>query len=76
VKASVEALKAVSAPLLGTVFTMVPSSGSGAYAQHNVYYRTEQPLLPSGQKQNGFRSAPPQPEHRAGRQPSRSGEQP
>jgi len=86
VKASVEALKAVSAPLLGTVFTMVPSSGSGAYAQHssgsgayaqyNVYYRTEQPLLPSGQKQNGFRTAPPQPEHRAGRQPSRSGEQP
>ena len=76
VQAAVAALQAVSAPLLGTVFTMVPSSGPGAYGQYNSYYRTEESFLPSGQ--NGFRhlTAPPQqPEHSAGHQPSRSGEQ-
>jgi len=52
---------------------MVPSSGPQAYAKYNAYYRTAQPLLPGGQ--NG-RTAPPQPEHGASRQPSRSGEQP
>ena len=37
------ALKAVAAPLLGTVFTMVPSSGAHAYGQsHNAYYRAQQ----------------------------------
>ncbi len=38
---AVSALRAVSAPVLGTVFTMVPSSGPRAYAQYNSYYRTE-----------------------------------
>jgi Mrp family chromosome partitioning ATPase len=37
------ALAAVSVPLLGTVFTMVPRSGSRAYAPYNAYYHTEQP---------------------------------
>jgi non-specific protein-tyrosine kinase len=36
-----EALRAVSAPLLGTVFTMVPDSGPRAYAQYNSYYPTQ-----------------------------------
>ena len=76
VKAAVAALEAVSAPLLGTVFTMVPSSGPRAYAKYNAYYRTAQPLLPGGQNGFRYRTAPPQPEHGAGRQPSRSGEQP
>lgn len=36
-----QALAAVSAELLGTVFTMVPSTGLRAYAQYNAYYRTQ-----------------------------------
>jgi hypothetical protein len=46
-----EALKAVSAPLLGTVLTMVPTGGPRAYAQYNAYYTTDQPIeiaSPSG----------------------------
>jgi capsular exopolysaccharide synthesis family protein len=39
---AVDALEAVSTPLLGTVLTMVPSTGPRAYAQYNSYYRTEQ----------------------------------
>jgi succinoglycan biosynthesis transport protein ExoP len=42
-----QALDAVSAPLLGTVFTMVPSKGPRAYAQYNAYYRSEQPMTPA-----------------------------
>jgi Mrp family chromosome partitioning ATPase len=38
-----EALEAVSAPLLGTVLTMVPTGGPRAYAQYNAYYTTNQP---------------------------------
>jgi capsular exopolysaccharide synthesis family protein len=38
-----EALAAVSVPLLGTVFTMVPGSGPRAYGQYNAYHRTEKP---------------------------------
>lgn len=38
---AVEALAAVSAPLLGTILTMVPSTGPRAYAQYNAYYRVE-----------------------------------
>ncbi len=41
---SVEALDAVSADLLGTVFTMVPASGPRAYAQYNAYYRSQLPI--------------------------------
>ena len=44
VESAVQALRGVSAPLLGTVFTMVPSSGPHAYAQYNNYYRTVQPV--------------------------------
>ncbi len=40
---TVPALEAVSAPLLGTVFSMVPTTGPRAYAQYNAYYRTERP---------------------------------
>ncbi|MGH4007945.1 MAG: polysaccharide biosynthesis tyrosine autokinase [Pseudonocardiaceae bacterium] len=77
VKAAVEALEAVSAPLLGTVCTMAPSSGPGAYAPHNAHYRTEQPILSTGQ--NGSRypmTAPPQQENGTRHEPSRSREQP
>lgn len=35
------ALRSVSAKLLGTVFTMVPNAGPGAYAQYNSYYRSD-----------------------------------
>jgi capsular exopolysaccharide synthesis family protein len=42
VESATAAVSAVSAPLLGTVFTMVPSSGPRAYAQYNAYYRAEQ----------------------------------
>jgi capsular exopolysaccharide synthesis family protein len=38
------ALEAVSAPLLGTVLTMVPAGGPRAYAQYNAYYTTDQPI--------------------------------
>lgn len=46
VQAAAGALEAVSASLLGTVFTMVPATGPRAYAQYNTYYRTEQPIVP------------------------------
>jgi len=71
VKAAVDTLEAVSVPLLGTVFTMVPASGPRAYAQYNSYYRTEEPLLPGGPNGSRYPTAPPQPEYGAGRQPSR-----
>ncbi|TQM14796.1 polysaccharide biosynthesis tyrosine autokinase [Pseudonocardia kunmingensis] len=47
VETAVQALEAVSAPLLGTVFTMVPNSGPRAYAQYNSYYRSAQPITPA-----------------------------
>jgi non-specific protein-tyrosine kinase len=47
VESAADALRAVGAPLLGTVFTMVPSSGPRAYAQYNAYYRTEHPIVPA-----------------------------
>jgi len=71
VKAAVDTLEAVSVPLLGTVFTMVPASGPRAYAQYNSYYRTEEPLPPGGPNGSRYPTAPPQPEYGAGRQPSR-----
>jgi non-specific protein-tyrosine kinase len=43
VTAAVEALDAVSARILGTVFTMVPSSGPQVHARSNAYDRTDQP---------------------------------
>jgi hypothetical protein len=67
-------LQAVSTPLLGTVFTMVPSFGPRVYGQYNANYRSEQPLMPS--EENGLHPiAPPIPEHGTRRQPSRSGGQ-
>jgi capsular exopolysaccharide synthesis family protein len=39
-----EALHAVSARLVGTVLTMVPSKGPGAYGQYNAYYAADQPI--------------------------------
>jgi len=42
--ARVQALEAVSAPLLGTVFSMVPASGPRAYAQYNSYYQATEPV--------------------------------
>ena len=47
VASAAEALHSVSARLLGTVFTMVPSTGPRAYAQYNSYYRTERPVAPA-----------------------------
>ena len=47
---AVQAIDAVSAPVLGTVFTMVPASGPRAYAQYNAYYRTELPTSRSARK--------------------------
>jgi non-specific protein-tyrosine kinase len=46
VESAAAALDAVGARVLGTVFTMVPSSGPRAYAQYNGYYRTDQPIVP------------------------------
>jgi succinoglycan biosynthesis transport protein ExoP len=46
-RGAVNALEAVSAPLLGTVFSMVPASGPRAYAQYSGYYRTEGPAEPA-----------------------------
>jgi capsular exopolysaccharide synthesis family protein len=40
---AVHALEAVSAALLGTVFSMVPARGPRAYANYNSYYRSEGP---------------------------------
>ena len=48
VTAAVEALDAVSARILGTVFTMVPSTGPRVYARSNAYDRTDQPIMLSG----------------------------
>lgn len=39
---AVEVLRTVSAPLLGTVFTMVPDAGPRACGQYNSYYPAEQ----------------------------------
>jgi non-specific protein-tyrosine kinase len=44
---AVDALDAVSTQLLGTVLTMVPSTGPRAYAQYNAYYRTETAVVPA-----------------------------
>jgi capsular exopolysaccharide synthesis family protein len=72
VKAAVEALEAVSTPLLGTVFTMVPTSGSRAYAKHNVYDRTEQPLMLGERNGLQYPTVPPQPKYAIRRQPNDS----
>jgi capsular exopolysaccharide synthesis family protein len=58
VASAVEALHAVSAPLLGTVFTMVPSSGPRAYAQYNAYYRSSEPIMPAGPATRTTNGAP------------------
>ena len=50
-QSAVDGLDAVSATLLGTIFTMVPGSGPRAYAQYNAYYRSfsdPQPPAPNG----------------------------
>lgn len=47
VESAVAALGAVSARLLGTVFTMVPRSGPRAYGRYNAYYRAAQPVTPA-----------------------------
>ena len=57
VAAAVEALPPGAAPLLGTVFTMVPAKGPRAYAQYNSYYRTVEQIGPPGQP----RAADPEP---------------
>lgn len=57
VSTAVEALRAVSAPVLGTVFTMVPSSGPRAYAQYNSYYRSR-PVVPAAPPEENGRPKP------------------
>jgi polysaccharide biosynthesis transport protein len=42
------ALSSVNAPLLGTVFSMVPNSGVSAYARYNSYYQSEAQVKTSG----------------------------
>ena len=44
VSRATEALRAVSADLLGTILTMVPVSGPRAYAQYNSYYTSQAPV--------------------------------
>jgi succinoglycan biosynthesis transport protein ExoP len=58
VASAAEALQAVSAPLLGTVFTMVPSSGPRAYAQYNAYYRSSELIMPAGPATRTTNGAP------------------
>ena len=58
VASAAEALQAVSAPLLGTVFTMVPNSGPRAYAQYNAYYRSSEPIMPAGPATRTTNGAP------------------
>ncbi len=41
---AVQALDAVSVPVLGTLFTMVPTRGPRGYAGYNSYYRAEHPV--------------------------------
>lgn len=48
-RAATEALRAVGAPLFGTVLTMVPTSGPGAYARYNSYYQIDPAQLASSQ---------------------------
>lgn len=66
-EAAVGALQAVSAPVLGTVFSMVPNSGPRGYAPYHAYYRTETPVAPAEPVQpataatNGARRAVPRP---------------
>ena len=52
-RTAVQALEAVSAPVLGTVFSMVPATGPRAYAQHHSYCRSHQVHQP----QPGSRAA-------------------
>ena len=56
-RTAVQAIRAVSVPLLGTVFTMVPASGPRAYAQYNAYYRTE-PVVPAVSPEENGRPKP------------------
>ncbi len=49
------ALDAVSAPLLGTVLTMLPSSGPNAYARYNSYYPAAYPDGNSATRANSGR---------------------
>ena len=65
-RTAVQAIRAVSVPLLGTVFTMVPASGPRAYAQYNAYYRAQLPaprtaptVVGSGPDGLASRAAPP-----------------
>ena len=61
------ALEAVSTPLLGAIFTMVPSSGPRAYARYNSYYRREAPensLAGASMTPHTGRYAPPSPTSR------------
>lgn len=46
VSRAVDALQAVSTPMLGTVLTMVPATGVRAYAQYNAYYRATSTTVP------------------------------
>ena len=58
VESAAAALRAVGAPLLGTIFTMVPANGPRAYAKYNTYYRS-----------NHSESLPKMQGHRRGQSP-------
>jgi capsular exopolysaccharide synthesis family protein len=55
------ALDAVSAPLLGTVLTMLPNKGPHAYARYNSYYPAE---YPAARPASGSGSRPSAPHRR------------
>ena len=55
------ALDAVSAPLLGTVLTMLPNKGPHAYARYNSYYPAE---YPAARPDSGSGSRPSAPHRR------------
>jgi capsular exopolysaccharide synthesis family protein len=56
-RSAIQALESVSAPVLGTIFTMVPKTGPRAYAQYYACYRTHLPT----QRAPQMKVAPPPP---------------
>ena len=59
VTSAVDHLRSVSAPVLGTVFTFVPSRGPLAYGQYDTYYRAAPAPAPAGPPQHAPVSPPP-----------------
>jgi capsular exopolysaccharide synthesis family protein len=73
VSSAVAGLEAVSTPLLGTVFTLVPVAGPRAYAQYNAYYRSEHPIVPASPPVGMPAVSRPTASHTSQRVPSQAG---